>query len=64
MVLADPEEVRPNLVGKDTFFDDIADRFGVGERPTVIVVGDITEGVKAEDEWEVHCFAGGCLYPV
>ena len=45
-----PKKSDPDLVGKDTFFDDIADRLGVGERPTVIVVGDITEGVEAEDE--------------
>ena len=63
-MFADSEKVSPDLVGKDTFFDDIADRLGVGERAAVIVVGDIPEGVEAEDEWELPGLASGIPYSV
>jgi len=63
-VLTDPEEVHTNLVGKDTLFDEVADRLGMGEWAVVIVVGDIAEGVEAEDEWELRRFACGSSYVV
>jgi hypothetical protein len=35
VVLPDPEEVHADLVGKDTLFDDVADRLGVAKlRPS------------------------------
>jgi len=37
---------------------------GVGERAAVIVVGDIPEGVEAEDEWELPGLASGIPYSV
>jgi hypothetical protein len=52
VVFTDPEEVHAHLVGKDTLLDNVADRLGVGEGAVVIVVGDIAEGVEAEDERE------------
>jgi hypothetical protein len=52
VVFADPEEVHADLVGKDASFDEVADRPGVRERASVVVVGDIAEGVQAEDEGE------------
>jgi len=54
VVFTDPEEVHADLVGKDTLFDDIPDRLGMGEWAVVIVVGDIAEGVEAEDELRHH----------
>jgi hypothetical protein len=55
-VLADPEEVDADLVGKDALLDEVADRLRVRERAVVLVVGDVAEGVEPEDEW-VRCGA-------
>jgi hypothetical protein len=43
VVLADAEEVDPDLVGEDSLLDDVPDRPGVGVRPAVVVVGPIAE---------------------
>jgi hypothetical protein len=59
VVFPDPEEVHADLVGEDTLFDDVADRLGMGEGAVVIVVGDIAEGIEAEDEGELRRFASG-----
>jgi hypothetical protein len=57
VVFTDPEEVHADLVGEDAFLDHIADRLRVGQWAAVVVVGDIAEGVEAEDEGEL------CLAP-
>ena len=54
VVLADPEEVHADLVGEDALLDEVADRLGVRERAAVLVVGDVAEGVEAEDERELR----------
>jgi len=54
VVFADPEEVHADLVGQDTFLDDIADRLGMRLRAAVLVAGDVTEGVEPEDERELR----------
>jgi hypothetical protein len=59
VVFTDPEVVRPDLVGQDTLFDKVPDRSGMGERAVVIVVGDIAEGVQAENKWEPCRFTRG-----
>jgi hypothetical protein len=50
VVFTDPEEVHPDLVAKDTLFDEVPDRLGMREWTIVIVVRDIAEGVEAEDK--------------
>ena len=64
VVFADPEEVHPDLVGKDALFDDIADRLGVREPVALLVVGEVAEGVEAEDQRELPGFDGGRWYRV
>ena len=50
VVLADPEEVHAHLLGENTLLDHVPERLGVGERAVLGVVGDIAEGVQAEDK--------------
>jgi hypothetical protein len=52
VVFADPEEAHAHLVGEHALLDKVADRLGLGQWPVVTVVGDIAEGVEAEDERE------------
>lgn len=48
MVLADTERVEPGLVGENGLVDDVAKRFGVGERAAGGVKIDVAEGVETE----------------
>ena len=48
VVLADPEEVDPDLVGEDAVLDEVPDRLRVRERAIVLVVCDVAEGVEPE----------------
>jgi hypothetical protein len=59
MVFADSKEVHAHLLGQDTMFDQVPDGLGMGDRAVVIVVGDVAEGIEAEDEWEPPSPAGG-----
>ena len=59
MVLANPEEVDADLVGKDTLFDEVPDCLGMRERAIVLVMGDVAEGVEAEAKREGQ---GGHVY--
>ena len=59
VVLADPEEVDADLVGQDTLFDDVADRVRVRQGSPRDVVGDVSERVEAEDEWELGLLVPG-----
>jgi hypothetical protein len=61
-MLADPEEVHTDLVGKDTFFDDIADRLGMRLRAAVLVAAEVAESVEAEDERKLRDAACGISY--
>ncbi len=61
VVLADAEEVDAQLVGKDTFLDDVSDGLGMRERAVLGIVGDVPERVEAEDKRELRC--GHCLMP-
>ena len=53
-MLADPEEVDTDLVGKDAMFDEVPNRLRMRERAVVGVVSDIAEGVEPEDERELR----------
>jgi hypothetical protein len=64
VVFADPEEVHADLLGMDALFDEVPDRLGMGQRAIVIVVGDIAEGVQAEDKRERRTFARGFSYGI
>jgi hypothetical protein len=59
VVFADAEEVQADLVGEDALLDDVADRLRVREGAAVIAVGDVAEGVEAEDEREPRRFGLG-----
>src|SRR5260370_1546257 len=54
VVLANPEEIHADLVGKDPLFDDVPDCLSVREWAVILVVRDIAEGVEAEGKWELH----------
>jgi hypothetical protein len=56
VVLADAEEVEPELVGEDRLVDDVADDLGGRERPAGRVEGDVAEGV--ETQLELGCWSG------
>ena len=48
MVLADTEVVDPHLIGQDAFVDDVANRLGVRQRPTIVALGDVAERIQTE----------------
>ena len=52
VVLADAEEVDPDLFGEDAFLHHVADRLSVRQRLAVGSVGAIPEGVEAEHQRE------------
>ena len=54
-----PKKSTPDLVGQDSLLDHIADRLGVRQRAVIGVVGDVAEGVEAEDERERRGPRGG-----
>jgi hypothetical protein len=58
VVLTDPEEVHPHLVGEHTLFDEVPDRLGMREWAVIIVMRDIAEGVEAEDKGELRKCCG------
>jgi len=57
VVLADPDEIKADLVCQDALGDDVADHLGVGVRGAVVGHGDVAEGVDAE----LKCAHGGLL---
>src|SRR5262249_32649851 len=48
VMLADPEEVQPGLLGQDSFLDHVADRLGMRQRLAIGVAVPVAEGVQAE----------------
>jgi hypothetical protein len=64
VVFADTEEVHGDLVGQNTLFDDVPNRLGMGQWAVALVVGDVAEGVEAEDKWELRRFGRGSSYRV
>jgi hypothetical protein len=50
VVLADPDEVDPDLVGENTLLDEVPDRPRMRQWAVVDVVRDVAEGVESEDE--------------
>jgi hypothetical protein len=49
-MLADPEVIRTDMVGKYPLLDDVPDRLGMPEGPVVLVMRDVAEGVESEDQ--------------
>jgi hypothetical protein len=66
VVLADAEEVDADLVGEDTFLDDVPNRLRMRLRATDPVVCPIAERVAPEDERELcgASFAFDCPQPL
>jgi hypothetical protein len=62
VVFTDPEEIHAHLLGKGTFFDEVSDGLSMREGVAFGIVGDIAEGVEAEDERELHRFTFGTLH--
>ena len=50
VMLADPEVIRTDMVGKYPLLDDVPDRLGMPEGPVVLVMRDVAEGVESEDQ--------------
>src|SRR5262249_59846811 len=48
VMLADPEEVHPGLLGEHALVDDVTDRLGMGHRLAVGVAVPVAEGVQPE----------------
>ena len=55
-MFADAERINADLVGEDTFVDNVADDLGVGEELAVGVGGDIAESIQSEFKSLSHTF--------
>ena len=54
MMLADAKRVHAELVGKRSFFDQVADHLRLGLQPAIAADGDVAERVQPELELLCH----------